>query len=150
MVSAQGRLILQTLTAADGRALVVDLRRRIGGVNAASASTRASLSRSLRRLWRAGLVELVDDRQCTLTDEVRARQRNFETVRAKPDTCYRAYVAKRQRCGEPIEFGSASKFVEGWRQAAASLPVVRVHEVQLTAYGREAVNNEMSQPAEEC
>lgn len=69
-LSTQGLAVLQALVAADGRLPTADVLRRVRRPGASAAVTRASVSRTLRRLWLAGLVELADDGRRTLTAEV--------------------------------------------------------------------------------
>ena len=86
----------------------------------ASASvTRASVSRTLRRLWTAGLVELEDVAGRTLTAEAERLQRRLaDAVTAQPDVAYRAYLERLRRNGQRDRYGSATRYAASWRATA--------------------------------
>jgi DNA-binding transcriptional ArsR family regulator len=61
-VSPQGWTVLGALRAvADGQLSIAEVSRGVRRPGASAAVARASLSRTLRRLWRAGLVACRDD-----------------------------------------------------------------------------------------
>ena len=82
--------------------------------------TQASLSRTLRRLWAAGLVELVTGHPTrpTLTEQVAYWRTAYANVQASPDAAYQAY---RRQLATPADdsYGSAAAYVDGFRRAAA-------------------------------
>jgi hypothetical protein len=139
-LSAQGRAVLQALaSAADGRLAMADVLRRVRRPGVSAAVTRASVSRTLRRLWLAGLVELADDARRTLTAEADRLERSAAVVHAQPEAAYRAY---RERLGAQHDvYGSASRYAACWHAAAGRLPHLRVRQVHLTVNGRKAVNS---------
>ena len=101
---------------------------------------RASLSRTLRRLWAAGLVELLTApaTRPTLTDQAAYWRTCYATMQAAPEAHYQAYRRSLQPPAED-DFGSATAYVEAFR-AAAVRPFARVCQVSLTEAGRAAVN----------
>jgi DNA-binding transcriptional ArsR family regulator len=106
MLSSQGRAVLQALaTAADGELPTADVLRRVHRPGASAAVTRASVSRTLRRLWAAGLVELAARDRKTLTAEAERLQRLSDAVHAnpsRPTTC----ISSGSACtGSPIATG---------------------------------------------
>jgi len=139
-VSAQGRAVLQALTAAvEGRLSPADVLRRVQRPGASVAVTRASLSRTLRRLWTAGLVELADGAARTLTGEADQQRRWAEIAAAQPETAYRAYLDKMRQDGQPDRYGSAGRYVAAWQEVAARMPTLRVRLVHVTGAGRAAL-----------
>jgi hypothetical protein len=141
-VSSQGRAVLQALaTAADGRLATADVLRRVQRPGASATVTRASVSRTLRRLWAAGLVELADRDRRTLTAEAARRQHLCDVVQAHPEVAYRAYVARLRRDGQHDGYGSAARYAAGWRHVAQRMPHLRVRQVHLTSTGHQAVNS---------
>ena len=141
-VSPQGWAVLGALRAvADGQLSIAEVSRGVRRAGTSAAVARASLSRTLRRLWRAGLVELLDEAGRTLTGEVQQRHQCAALARNEPDASYRAYVAHCRAKGTPLAYTTAADFVEAWRDAARWLPYLRVQQVQLTASGRQAVND---------
>jgi hypothetical protein len=117
-LSEQGRRVLEALAAGDGPlsvAAVLALIRR-PGVTAAVA--RASLSRTLRRLWAAGLVELVTGHATrpTLTEQAAYWRTAYATVKASPDAAYGAF---RRQLATPADdpYESAAAYRQGVARA---------------------------------
>lgn len=142
LLSSQGRAVLQALAAApDGLLATADVLQRVRRPGASSAVTRASVSRTLRRLWTAGVVELADGARRTLTAEAARLEHFCAAAQREPEAAYRAYLNRRRVDGQPDAYRSASRYAAAWRQAAQQMPHLRVRAVQLTASGRQAVNS---------
>jgi hypothetical protein len=134
--------VLQALAAAaDGHLATADVLRRVCRPGASAAVTRASVSRTLRRLWTAGLVELADGAQRTLTAKVAQRERACAAAQRHPEAAYRAYLERRRVDGQPDRYGSAARHAAAWREAVRDRPSLRVAQVQLTSTGQQAVNS---------
>jgi DNA-binding transcriptional ArsR family regulator len=115
--------VLQALAAAaDGRLATANVRRRVERPGASDSVTRASVSRTLRRLWRAGLVELADGDRKTLTAEADRLQHLSDVVHAHPEAAYRAYQERRRAKGQRDGYGSAAQYAAAWRDAAQRIP----------------------------
>jgi DNA-binding MarR family transcriptional regulator len=118
---------------------VAEVLRRVRRRHTSLPVARASLSRTLRRLWTAGFVELWTrpaDRTTwtTLTAEVAAWRAQYERERADPEAAYAAY------CQEVANsFGSAAAYLEAVR-AEAMHPRARVRRIALLPPGRATVN----------
>ena len=147
-ISAQGRSVLQALAAAeafeygehnDGTpaiwpagllrvwALVDHVQRPGASLNV----TRASLSRTLRRLWRDGFVELSDGWRSTMTKEQETVAAAVARHEADPVAAYERYKAL---MGEGWDrHGSVQAFMAAQRSRRPSL---RVTHVQITDAGR--------------
>jgi DNA-binding transcriptional ArsR family regulator len=144
LLSSQRRAVLQALAAAaDGRLATADVRRRVERPGASDSVTRASVSRTLRRLWRAGLVELADGDRKTLKAEAERLQHLADAVDAQPDVAYRAYLERLRRNGQRDRYGSATRYAAAWRATARRIPHLRARQVRLTITGRQAVNSAM-------
>jgi hypothetical protein len=128
--------VLEALATADGPLPVAAVLTHIRRPDVSAPVARASLSRTLRRLWAAGLVELVTGHATrpTLTEEAAYWRSAYATAQASPDAAYRDYC---RRYGD--HHGSAAGLLEALR-AQAACPVARVRRVALTPTGREAVN----------
>jgi hypothetical protein len=140
-LSIQGRRVLEALGRThDGQLTVADLLVQIRQPETSVLVAKASLSRTLRRLWARGLVELVtrDRTGETLTAQVAFWRRQFETVRSAPEAYYRTY---RERLATPADdaFGSAAAYVASFR-AEAERPSAAVRAVGSLGRGRAAVN----------
>jgi hypothetical protein len=108
-ISTQGLAVLGAVRqAANGQLPIPAVLRAVHRAGTRPAVARASLSRTLRRLWRAGLVELVDEAGRTLTGEVHQRQRWAALARAEPEAAYQAYVARRRAEGTPLAYRTAA------------------------------------------
>ncbi len=132
-----GELVRLIATATAGVPVrdLVSLHVRAGR---SQAVARASLSRALRRLWRAGLVEL-HDRWSSLSakqQEARERLARFE---ADPLGSYQSYRswARAARIGDA--YGSADAFLAAKRTQANAMPTLRVVAVTATTRGHELV-----------
>jgi hypothetical protein len=137
-LSRQGRTVLEAL-ALDGPSSVAAVLARVSRPNVSAGVARASLSRTLRRLWTAGLVELVTAHATgpTLTKQVAYWRELSDHVRAAPEASWAAY---RQRFPTRAEdFASASAYVAAIG-AEAERPRARVRRVSLTPKGRATVN----------
>jgi hypothetical protein len=143
-VSSQGRVVLEALSRdASGRLWAVDLLDALRRPGTADAVTRASLSRTLRRLWRLRLVELVDIDGRTLTGEANRMQAVAARVLANPDSAFAAYLDQCRRHGQSDEYGSARRYAARWRTEAQRVPSLRAYLVDVTAAGRQAVNKSL-------
>jgi hypothetical protein len=120
-LSAQGRSVLKALATGEAPLPVAAVLEHIRRPDVAAPVARASLSRKLRRLWAAGLVELVTGHATrpTLTEQAAycAYWRSqYVTAQASPDTAYQAY---RRRFPTPADdFGSAAAYVDRLRVEA--------------------------------
>lgn len=94
--------------------------------------TRASLSRTLRRLWREGLVELLCGWR-TMTEEHQRVLSKIAEHEADPVAAYQGYQAFVQSIGLADRHGSVEAFMSAQR---ARKPDLRVTRVQITAAGR--------------
>src|SRR5438128_2517891 len=145
-LSDQGRRVLQAVASTtDGQLTVCDLIAVIRQPSTSLPVARASVSRTLRRLWAARLVELVTHHPTrpALTDEAAYWRSLHATVQAAPDDTYRKYRAQLAAGGDRSDddrFGSAAALVAAFKDAAAC-PHARVHRVRLTPQGRAVVNN---------
>lgn len=118
--------------------LVRDLVRLQVLAGRPQAVARASLSRTLRRLWRAGLVEL-HGRSGTLgakQEEARERLVRFE---ADPQGGYQRYRAWARASGMADRYGSAEAFLAAKRAQADAVPALRVVRVTATTLGHDLV-----------
>jgi hypothetical protein len=134
--SLQAEAVLRHVAATTTGALpVVDVVARLDPLVALSVR-RASLSRSLCRLWRAGLVELADADGQTLTEHRRWKAR----TKADPEAAYEEYKAS-----GPDYCGSLDAF---W---LARFPVFCATQVQITSAGRArlSVNSDLPETAHE-
>ena len=120
-VSAQGLAVLETLSQQplDRLAIrcLVDLLRPAHG---SLASTRASVSRTLHRLWRSGLVELENTEGHTLTERLAALDAELAEHEANPEAEYEEALEAVSR-GVPVFLarGSADGLLENHRREVA-------------------------------
>jgi hypothetical protein len=131
----------RTMMTTAGQLTVAALVIRIGRRGASRTVTRASLSRTLRRLWRDGLVELSEHGR-TLTekrDHIRAMVGEQE---ADPEQAYAGYLAWRASIaamlGQPVKpdpYGSVEYFMRARRRAMHQRPRIYVRDVQITEAG---------------
>ena len=118
---------------------LVSLQVRAGR---SEAVARASLSRTLRRLWRAGLVELHSRFGCSglslsaKQQEARQRLVGFE---ADPHGSYQVYKSWATRVGVADAYGSAEAFLAAKRAQAKSMPHLRIVCATATPRGRDLV-----------
>jgi hypothetical protein len=101
-LSHQGRVVLEALAAGDGRLPVRRILESVRPRGTSLAVAQASLSRTLRRLWAAGLVELLTyhPTRPTLTEQAAYWRTAYAGVQAAPDAAYRA-CRQREGCGNP-------------------------------------------------
>jgi DNA-binding transcriptional ArsR family regulator len=96
-LSVQGRRVLEALArTGDGQLTVAEVLRHVRRRHTSLPVARASLSRTLRRLWTAGFVELWTrpagwTRLTTLTKEVVEWRARYERERAAPEAAFAAY-----------------------------------------------------------
>ncbi len=102
------------------------------------AVARASLSRTLRRLWRVGLVELHGRFGSLSAKQREARERMFR-FEADPQSGYEGYRAWARAIGICDCYGSAEAFLAAKRAQANALPRLWVVRVAATTLGRELV-----------
>lgn len=150
-VSAQGLAVLHALASAkphyhpdSGNALsagelaVVELVKIVARRGTSRGVTKASLSRTLRRLWRAGLVELMSGWgwSRTMTQAHHAECKHRAARDADPVAAYEEYKAIVTSYDMPDAHGSAEAYMAAMRVADRRLPDVRVTRVQITKAGR--------------
>jgi len=139
LVSARADEVLRLAAAADiGGVLVRDLVRLQVRPGRSPAVTRASLSRTLRRLWRAGLVELHDRLDSLSTKRQMARER-LQRFEADPVGSYQGYRSWAAQLRRADAYGSAEAFLAAKRVQASAVPHLRVVRVTATPRGRELV-----------
>jgi hypothetical protein len=139
-ISVQGRAVLEALAAGDGPLSVAAVLALIRRPEVAAPVARASLSRTLRRLWAAGLVELVTGHATrpTLTEQAAYWRSLYVAAQASPDATYQDYC---RRFGD--HHGSAAGLQEALRAQVACYGA-RVRRVALTDKGRETVQQSFS------
>lgn len=137
-LNASAEEILRLTAVAAAGILVRDLVRLQVRAGRSQAVARASLSRTLRRLWRAGLVEL-HDRWSSLSakqQEARDRLVRFE---GDPRGSYEDYKSWARRIGTADRYGSAEAFLAAKRTQANAMPNLRAVVVTATTRGRELI-----------
>ena len=138
-LSVQARRVLEALArTGDGQLTVREVLGHVRQPGTSLAVTRASVSRTLRRLWRAGYVEVTDKHGITLTGHVAPIQRWAQVVATVPALAYRAYLKQQGATDDP--YGSASAYATAYAEYAARMPEMRVRTVTLTEAGHAAVN----------
>ena len=116
---------------------VAALVRRLARPGVSRSVTRASLSRTLRRLWRDRLVELRGG-GVTLTQKHEHRQAILAEHEADPVAAYQGYVAWRSRvaalAGKSYSdpYGSVEGFMAAQRRALRQRPQIYVRDVLIT------------------
>jgi DNA-binding MarR family transcriptional regulator len=139
----QARRVLEALArTGDGQLTVGEVLRQVRQPYTSLSVARASLSRTLRRLWTAGFLELWTrpaDRTTltTLTAELAAWRALYELERAAPEAGYAAYCQQVATAAE--NFGPAAAYLEAGGLAAIG-PRARVRRIALLPTGRAAVN----------
>lgn len=125
--------VLRACAEADDRMPVSSLvRRSTRSINGA----RASLSRTLRRLWRRGIVELENDYGYTLTRQIEAIETTLAKQEQDPENVYRKARAQ----GGFFPFADATEYLESCRVGTQSRKRHRrIQWVRLTNKGREAL-----------
>jgi hypothetical protein len=138
-LSVQGRIILQALTVhgQSGRLHIKQLVRLVGPRGRTPAVRQASLSRTLRRLWRAGLVELISDWQETMTGKQQRNQTRLAEIEANPEAAYARHQDLLQEDAAP----SLEAYLMGVRTRMQHPPDMRVQRVQITPKGRMIARN---------
>jgi hypothetical protein len=140
-LSRQGRDVLEALAQrADGRLDIWRLVKRLQPRHGSQASTRASLSRTLRRLWRAGLVELEHAGGLTLREMHVACDAELARFNVDPEADYAGTLAKIASGRIPALFAHASAaayFAERRRYITGQTCHMRAQFAVLTAAGRE-------------
>jgi Fe2+ or Zn2+ uptake regulation protein len=112
---------------------------------------RASVSRTLRRLWLLGLIELhsfdsADYRWCATVMRLNA-QKVLERVKQDPQAQYREWVqcatglARMAGFSFSDHYGSAEAFLAEKERAFAECPRIRARYVEATAQGLQTVNS---------
>jgi hypothetical protein len=95
---------------------------------------RASLSRTLRRLWRHGLVELITEHGHTLKAKCANVAAALQAAEEDPDGTYAVVKAR----GGFFPYGTAAEYLKHLRYSARQAVVgLRMHYVQITSAGRE-------------
>jgi DNA-binding MarR family transcriptional regulator len=143
-LSAQGRIVLETLGTGHGPLPVAAVLAHIRRLDVSAPVARGSLSRTLRRLWAAGLVELVTEHATrpTLTEQAAYWRTAYATVRASPEAACQAF---RRQLATPADdsYGSAAAYVDAFR-VDAERPSARVRRVAFTPKGRERLTRNSS------
>lgn len=123
-----------------GQCSITELVRRLKRPGTSLTVTRASLSRTLRRLWRAGLVELVGWGRTTMTEAHQVELARLAKLEADPVAAYGRYQDFVQSYDMQDGYGSVAAYMAEQRRRAHR-PDLRVKTVQITAAGRAVVNN---------
>src|SRR6266849_3040343 len=128
-VSVQGRAVLEALATGDEPLPVAVVLTHICRPEVTAPVARASLSRTLRRLWAAGLVELVTGHATrpTLTEQAAYWRSLYVAAQASPDATYQDYC---RRYGD--HYGSAAGLLDALR-AQVTCYGARVRSVALTS-----------------
>lgn len=135
--------VLRRAVASVEGALVRDLVKLRVLAGRPQATVRASLSRTLRRLWQRGLVELHDSRWIdagqTMSDKVRQRRGIAARAQANPEAFYREALRFRTLVAKHDHdpWGSADACVAEKVRLADEVPTLRVRRVSVTTLGRE-------------
>jgi hypothetical protein len=147
-ISARMREILEVFGPFDRVSIKKLIQKRVAA-GERPAVVKASVSRTLRRLWRLGLVELHEMtsgyRFCATARRLNS-QRIFETVRDDPQAAYRQYTQESSALAAMVgvrfkdHHGSAEAFLAAKERAFNEYPRMRVRYVELTAQGERAVN----------
>jgi hypothetical protein len=118
-----------------GELAVADLVQQFHQRGRSLPVTRASLSRTLRRLWRDGLVELSSTYGWqTMTERHQKQVEWLEAQAADPLAAYESYKAL---VGEDRDsFRSAEAYIVMLRKKVRRGPDLRVTRVRITAVGR--------------
>jgi DNA-binding MarR family transcriptional regulator len=138
-LSEQARRVLGALAQTpNGHLLVQSVLKCVRAPATSLPVAQASLSRSLRRLWSAGFVELAMRDGDTLTAKASTRREVLAFVQGSPERAYQAY---RQRLAQSNgntrdAFGSPAAYVAYFRARARQIPHARIHVVRLTPNGR--------------
>jgi hypothetical protein len=142
----QGRRLLEALAAAEDGTLplcaCVLLEERAG---ASRTVAKASVSRSLRRLWRHGLVELYEGgygARASMTAKQHAAIVRRDRALADPAGTYagfRSWLASVATLTgvSRDRYGSPDAYVAAKVDAASRFPAMRVARVEITVAGRE-------------
>jgi hypothetical protein len=150
-LSSQMREIL-LLANTRGRISIREVIRRRISEGAKPGVAKASLSRTLRRLWLLGLIDLHElgsgYRFCATEKRLNA-QRILEETRQDPQVAYQGYVqwakAFAAMVGRPSAFkdayGNAEAFLAAKERAFAECPAIRARYIEATAQGLQAVNS---------
>jgi hypothetical protein len=151
-LSPQGLTVLEALAQPpSGRLTIRRLVTLLQPAHSTPASTRASLSRTLRRLWRAGLVELEHDGGLTLTEMQTATDAELACFDADPAGDYAAVLAKIAAGRIPACFARKSQaayLAYRRQQIADRTRHARTRAAVLTAAGRERASIDTSFTAE--
>ena len=137
-LNARAVEILRVIDVAAAGVLVRDLVSLRVRAGRSQAVARASLSRTLRRLWLAGFVELHSRWGSFSAKQQEARERlvRFE---ADPLGSYQDYRSWAKTVGMADRYGSAEAFLAAKRTQANAMPNLRVVVVTATPRGRELV-----------
>ncbi len=142
-LSRQGQTVLEALFVQEPshRLPISRLTHLTRPVHSSLPSTRASLSRTLRRLWRAGLVELKSDWGVTLSDRLHELEVELAAHEGDVDGAYADILAAVAR-GTPGFFacGSADEYLQHHRRLVSRRKRhIRSTSVELSMRGREYV-----------
>lgn len=140
-LSRQGRTVLEVLGQQLGcRFPISYLVGHFLSAHGSAASTRASLSRTLRRLWRAGLVELTNDWGRTLTDYYAAIDEELAAQERDPEAAFAAVLAAIAGAPGFFPYETAEEYLASERRRIARLRRGKpMRAVCLTPQGRELV-----------
>ena len=140
-VSVQGRSVLEALVESEeGLQSPNELTQLIVRGGASLSVARASLSRTLRRLWSAGLVELESTRGKTFSELRQDSKDRAERARRDPAGFYQGYCKWVSTVGGRPIVASADEWLALKQRQARRPPTGRVRVVILTEAGRDAVN----------
>jgi hypothetical protein len=148
-LSAQMREVL-LLTQTHGRISVKELIRHRIARGMKRGVAKASLSRTLRRLWRLGLIELhtySSGYRFSATERQLNAQRIFERVLQNPRVEYRQFKKHMTSFAAVMggkftdPYGSASAFLATKQRAFMQCPRIRARYIETTAQGEQTVNS---------
>jgi hypothetical protein len=151
-LSRQGRDVLEALAQPrDGRLTIRRLVQRLQPRHGSPAITKASLSRTLRRLWQAGYVELENDWRVTLTETKAAAAARLAALEVGYEADYEVILA-RHLAGNPtcgfFPFSTATDYLEHQRWVLTRYFGKRNRRhtaAVLTPTGRERVSIDVTQ-----
>jgi hypothetical protein len=118
-----------------GRRSVAEIVRAVRVPGSTLQVTRASVSRTLRRLWRDGLVDLFAGWR-SMSDARAEGAARLAEKEADPEQAYRDYCELMENIGLSDSCGSAEAYI-AFQRRRLTRPDMRVTTVQITDAGRE-------------
>jgi hypothetical protein len=133
-ISTQGRAVLALVATRSQPFSMSQVAESCQDHRRSRGSARASLSRTLRRLWRAGLIELLTGTYTTFTSYHAEIDRRLARVEQDPKTVFQLAVAKGALEQSPEDYLRTARV-----QAARRRRNIRAMHVQITPVGRAAL-----------